>query len=121
MANLVRLRLKGFGLAMDDYGVGYSSAQQLSSCPFTRLKIDRVFVDGASHRANRRAVLESSIQMGHRLSAETIGEGVESEADMAVLRELGCDYAQGFLIAKPMPGAELELWMQQRKSKDKQA
>lgn len=115
MANLVRLRLKGFGLAMDDYGVGYSSAQQLSSCPFTRLKIDRVFVDGVSHRANRRAVLESSIQMGHRLNAETIGEGVENEADMAVLRELGCDYAQGFLIAKPMPGAELESWIQQRK------
>jgi len=123
LANLVRLRLKGFGLAMDDYGVGYSSAQQLSSCPFTRLKIDRVFVDGASHRANRRAVLESSIQMGHRLNAETIGEGVETEEDLALLRELGCDYAQGFLIARPMPGAELESWMQQRENmaRDRQA
>jgi EAL domain-containing protein (putative c-di-GMP-specific phosphodiesterase class I)/CheY-like chemotaxis protein len=112
LANLVRLRLKGFGLAMDDYGVGYSSMQQLSSCPFTELKIDRVFVNGASKRANRRAVLESSIEMGHRLNAEIVAEGVEYEEDMALLRELGCDFAQGYLVAKPMPALELQQWMQ---------
>lgn len=111
LANLVRLRLKGFGLAMDDYGVGYSSMQQLSSCPFTELKIDRVFVDGASRRPNRRAVLESSIEMGHRLNAVIVAEGVESAEDWALLYELGCDVAQGYLVAKPMPAAELPNWM----------
>jgi len=111
LANLVRLRLKGFGLAMDDYGVGYSSMQQLSSCPFTELKIDRVFVDGASRRPNRRAVLESSIQMGHKLNAVIVAEGVETADDWALLRQLGCDVAQGYLIAKPMPAPELPNWM----------
>jgi len=111
LANLVRLRLKGFGLAMDDYGIGYSSPQQLSSCPFTELKIDRVFVDGAAERPNRRAVLESSIEMGHRLGAFTVAEGVESMSDWALLQTLGCDLAQGYLIAKPMPGGELPGWI----------
>jgi len=111
LANLVRLRLKGFGLAMDDYGIGYSSMQQLSSCPFTELKIDRIFVDGAAERPNRRAVLESSIEMGHRLDAVTVAEGVESLPDWGLLQDLGCDIAQGYLIAKPMPAAELPDWI----------
>jgi EAL domain-containing protein (putative c-di-GMP-specific phosphodiesterase class I)/CheY-like chemotaxis protein len=111
LANLVRLRLKGFGLAMDDYGIGYSSMQQLSSCPFTELKIDRIFVDGAAERPNRRAVLESSIEMGHRLDAVTVAEGVESLPDWSLLQDLGCDIAQGYLIAKPMPAAELPDWI----------
>lgn len=111
LANLVRLRLKGFGLAMDDYGIGYSSMQQLSSCPFTELKIDRVFVDGAAERPNRRAVLESAIEMGHRLGAVTVAEGVEAMPDWALLQKLGCDIAQGYLIAKPMPAPELPDWI----------
>jgi len=117
LANLVRLRLKGFGLAMDDYGIGYSSTQQLSSCPFTELKIDRVFVDGAAERPNRRAVLESSIEMGHRLGAITVAEGVEALADWRLLQELGCDMAQGYLVAKPMPGAELPGWIEANRAR----
>lgn len=117
LANLVRLRLKGFGLAMDDYGIGYSSTQQLSSCPFTELKIDRVFVDGAAERPNRRAVLESSIEMGHRLGAITVAEGVESLPDWRLLQELGCDMAQGYLIAKPMPGADLPGWIDDNRAR----
>jgi EAL domain-containing protein (putative c-di-GMP-specific phosphodiesterase class I)/DNA-binding NarL/FixJ family response regulator len=112
LANLVRLRLKGFGLAMDDYGIGYSSMQQLSRCPFTELKIDRTFVDGAAGRPNRRAVLDSSIDMGHRLGAFTVAEGVETMADWELLQELGCDIAQGYLIAKPMAAGELKEWIE---------
>lgn len=111
LANLTRLRLKGFGLAMDDYGIGYSSMQQLSRCPFTELKIDRTFVDGASERPNRRAILESLIEMGHRLDTITVAEGVETLLDWALLQELGCDVAQGYLIAKPMAPAELPNWI----------
>lgn len=111
MANLARLGLKGYGLSMDDYGIGYSSMQTLSRSPFTELKIDRIFVDGASERANRRAILNSSLDMGRRLGVTTVGEGVETEADWHLLRELGCDNAQGYLIAKPMPGAELLAWV----------
>jgi len=111
MANLARLGLKGYGLSMDDYGIGYSSMQTLSRSPFSELKIDRIFVDGASERANRRAILMSSLDMGKRLGVATVGEGVETEADWHLLRELGCDSAQGYLIAKPMPGGELLGWV----------
>jgi EAL domain-containing protein (putative c-di-GMP-specific phosphodiesterase class I) len=111
LANLARLRLKGFGLAMDDYGIGYSSMQQLSRCPFTELKIDRAFVDGAAERPNRRAILETSIDMGVKLAVTTVGEGVESLSDWHLLRDLTCDLAQGFLIAKPMHADELPPWI----------
>jgi EAL domain-containing protein (putative c-di-GMP-specific phosphodiesterase class I)/CheY-like chemotaxis protein len=112
LANLARLRLKGFGLAMDDYGIGFSSMQQLSRCPFTELKIDRSFVNGASERLNRRAILESLIEMGQRLGITTVAEGVETLPDWALLQELGCDIAQGYLIAKPMAPAELPNWIE---------
>jgi EAL domain-containing protein (putative c-di-GMP-specific phosphodiesterase class I)/CheY-like chemotaxis protein len=111
LANLARLGLKGFGLAMDDYGIGYSSIEQFSRCPFTELKIDRTFVNDASRRPNRRVVLESAIEMGHRLNVHTVAEGVESHADWELLRELGCDFAQGYLIARPMPASELWQWI----------
>lgn len=111
LANLARLGLKGFGLAMDDYGIGYSSIQLFSRCPFTELKIDRAFVRGAAHRANRRVVLESAIEMGRSLGVTTVAEGVENQADWDLLCELGCDLAQGYLIGKPMPAQELPQWV----------
>ena len=111
LANLARLRLKGYGLAMDDYGIGYSSMQQLSRCPFTELKIDRAFVDGAAERPNRRAILESSIDMGLKLEVTTVAEGVELLSDWHLLRELACDLAQGYLIAKPMRADDLPHWI----------
>lgn len=111
LANLARLGLKGFGLAMDDYGIGYSSIQLFSRCPFTELKIDRAFVRGAAHRANRRAVLESAIEMGRSLGVTTVAEGVESQSDWDLLCELGCDLAQGYLVGKPMPAQELPQWV----------
>ncbi|MES2127273.1 MAG: EAL domain-containing response regulator [Pseudomonadota bacterium] len=117
LANVARLQLKGYGLAMDDYGIGYSSMQQLSRCPFTELKIDRVFVDGASQRSNRRVILESAIDMGHRLGVTTVAEGVEKMSDWALLRELGCDLVQGFMIAKPMPGAAMAPWIKENRAR----
>ncbi|WP_395702312.1 EAL domain-containing protein [Aquabacterium sp.] len=110
LANLARLSLKGFGLAMDDYGIGYSSMQTLSRCPFTELKIDRSFVHGASERANRRAILLSALDIGRRLGITTVAEGVETAADWRLLRLLGCELAQGYLLARPMPGGDLLGW-----------
>jgi len=111
LANLARLGLKGFGLSMDDYGIGYSSMQTLSRSPFTELKIDRTFVNGASERSNRRAILNSSLDMGRSLGITTVAEGVETVGDWNLLAELGCDIAQGYLVAKPMPGADLLPWI----------
>lgn len=117
LANLARLGLKGFGLSMDDFGIGYSSMQTLSRSPFTELKIDRIFVNGASERSNRLAILSSSLDMGKRLGVTTVAEGVETEADWQLLRQLGCDVAQGYLLAKPMPTSELLGWTRQHRKR----
>ncbi|NRR32119.1 EAL domain-containing response regulator [Oxalobacteraceae bacterium] len=113
LTNLGRLRLMGFGLAMDDFGIGYSSMQQFARCPFTELKIDRAFVHGAAQWPNRHVVLKSALELGQRLGVATVAEGVETEADWQLLRDLGCDMAQGYLLAKPMPAEELVGWMRQ--------
>lgn len=111
LANLARLGLKGFGLSMDDYGIGYSSNMILAQSPFTELKIDRIFVHGASTRLNRRAVLENAIDMARTLQVTTVAEGVEDAADWSILYLLGCDQLQGYLIARPMPGEDFLPWV----------
>ena len=94
-----RLRLKGFGLAQDDFGRGYSSMYSLISTPFTELKIDRAFVSGASSDEGRAAALVSSVQLGRQLGLQVTAEGVETSKDLEFLRRIGCDCAQGFLIS----------------------
>jgi EAL domain-containing protein (putative c-di-GMP-specific phosphodiesterase class I) len=111
LGTLARLRLKGFGLSIDDYGTGFSSMQQLSRIPFTELKIDRSFVDGAHAKPHLHAILASAIEIAKRLDLRSVAEGVENEEDLIVLKELGCDIVQGYLTAKPMPGAEIVPWL----------
>ncbi|MGE8565794.1 Phytochrome-like protein cph2 [compost metagenome] len=94
-----RLRLKGFGLAQDDFGKGYNSMYTLISTPFTELKIDRAFVSGAATDGVRAAALLSSVQLGRQLGLQVTAEGVENTKDLEFLREIGCDFAQGFLIS----------------------
>ena len=105
---LARLRLKGFGLSIDDFGTGYSSLAQLSQIPFTELKIDRGFVSGAHAQPRQRAVVEASLDLARKLGLTTVAEGVEAVEDWQMLAELGCDIAQGYLIARPVPGSELQ-------------
>jgi EAL domain-containing protein (putative c-di-GMP-specific phosphodiesterase class I)/AmiR/NasT family two-component response regulator len=102
---LARLRLKGFGLAIDDFGTGYSSLSQLSQIPFTELKIDQGFVTGAVRQQRKRAVVETSLELARKLDLGTVAEGVETVDDWQMLAELGCDYAQGFLIGPAVSGA----------------
>jgi EAL domain-containing protein (putative c-di-GMP-specific phosphodiesterase class I) len=112
LAVLARLRLKGFGLSIDDYGTGFSSMQQLTRIPFTELKIDRSFVDNAQTRTNRRVILRSAIEMAAKLGVTSVAEGVETEAEWRMLQELQCDVAQGFYIARPMPGEDIMEWLE---------
>ncbi|MBX3602141.1 MAG: EAL domain-containing protein [Rubrivivax sp.] len=107
---LARLRLKGIGLAIDDFGTGHSSLAQLRDLPFGELKLDRSFVHGGRGDAARRAILEASIEMAHRMGLQAVAEGVEDAADRDFVRALGCDLAQGWLYARAMPAAELALW-----------
>jgi EAL domain-containing protein (putative c-di-GMP-specific phosphodiesterase class I) len=110
LENLSRLRLKGFGLSLDDYGTGYSSMQQLSRVAFTELKIDQSFVRNASKNASRLAILHASFETARRMQIVSVAEGVETIDDWVLLRGLGCDLGQGYFIARPMPSAEVMAW-----------
>ena len=99
-AGACRLRMKGFGLAQDDYGQGYSSLFNLVSTPFTELKIDRSLVHGCVEDANLSAAVASSIDMGRKLHVDVVAEGVETSEELSLLRRMGCDRAQGFLISE---------------------
>lgn len=94
-----RLRLKGFGLAQDDFGRGYNSMYTLISTPFTEVKIDRAFVSGAADDGVLAAALLSSVQLGRQLGLQVTAEGVETTKELEFLRQIGCDVAQGFLIS----------------------
>jgi len=104
---LARLRLKGFGLSIDDFGTGYSSLAQLSQIPFTELKIDQGFVTGSPRQPRKRAVVETSLDLARKLQLTVVAEGVETVEEWQMLAELGCQQAQGFLISRAVPGAEL--------------
>ena len=107
---LARLRLKGFGLSIDDYGTGFSSLQQLTRIPFTELKIDRAFVCGAHRRKSIRTILESAVELAHRLQLATVAEGVDAVDDWRLLQSFGCTQGQGWLIAPAMTGLDLQAW-----------
>jgi EAL domain-containing protein (putative c-di-GMP-specific phosphodiesterase class I)/CheY-like chemotaxis protein len=111
LETLVRLRMQRFGLAIDDFGTGHSSLAQLRDVPFTELKIDRGFVHGARQNQLIRPMLEGSIGIAQGLGLQTVAEGIETEDDWTLLRELGCDVAQGYFIGRPMPGDRLHVWL----------
>jgi len=102
LENLARLRMRGFGLSVDDYGTGFSSLRQLTRVPFTELKVDQGFVTGCAANPASRVIVESSVEMARRLGITSVAEGVETQADWDALTAAGCDVAQGYFIAKPM-------------------
>jgi EAL domain-containing protein (putative c-di-GMP-specific phosphodiesterase class I)/AmiR/NasT family two-component response regulator len=114
LENLARLRMKGFGLSIDDYGTGYSSMQQLTRIAFTELKIDQSFVKNSSIQTSSRIVLQSSLDMAKKLKIAAVAEGVETQVDWDLLRGLSCDLAQGYFIAKPMEADAFLDWARQR-------
>lgn len=111
LGTVARLRMKGFGIAMDDYGTGYSSMKQLSRCPFTELKIDREFVQDAAASHKKLTILTTAITLSQSLHLISVAEGVETEQDWQQLAALGCDLAQGYFISRPLPAAQFLQWM----------
>lgn len=111
MEIMLRLRLKGVGLSIDDFGTGHSSLSQLRDLPFSEIKLDRGFVDSVHRNPTLSAIVEASGDMARHLNMNVVAEGVESLADWNWLRARGYDLAQGYLIAKPMPGEELAGWL----------
>ncbi|MDK1286471.1 EAL domain-containing response regulator [Pseudoalteromonas umbrosa] len=108
---LLRLRLKGFGLSIDDFGTGYSSLEQLKKIPFTELKIDRQFISDATNNKTSKAIIESSVSLAKTLSMHIVAEGVETQADWDLARDLKCDLAQGYFISKPLPFKDFVHWL----------
>ncbi len=111
---LARLRMKGFSLAIDDFGTGYSSLKQLVRAPFSKLKIDQLFVRKMDIDKECRTIVEISILLAHKLGMQVIAEGIENEKVYNILRELDCDEGQGYWIAKPMKADEIEAWLAKR-------
>lgn len=109
---LVRLRMMGFGLAIDDYGTGRSNLQLLAQVPFSELKIDRSFVDGASKKRALGTVLASCLALARSLDRMSVAVGVETRQDWDFLQKLGCTYAQGFYIANPMAADAFPGWLE---------
>lgn len=108
---LTRLRLKRFSLSIDDFGTGHSSLSQLRDIPFDELKVDQGFVHGATNNDTLRAIYGASLGLAKQLGMKTVAEGVEDRADWDFLRSTGCDLAQGYFIAKPMPAGEILEWI----------
>ena len=104
--------MQGFGLAVDDYGKARSNLQLLARIPFTELKIDRSFVDGASKKRALGTVLSSCLGLARSLERRSVAVGVETKEDWNFLQRLGCTYAQGHYIAKPMPVQEFPTWLE---------
>jgi diguanylate cyclase len=111
-------RLAGLGvvLSVDDFGTGHSSLAYLERLPVTSLKIDRSFVIGLEGDTASHTIVSTTVELGHRLGLRVVAEGVEDGETLERLRDLGCDVAQGFGIAAPMPADALPSWVRRQES-----
>jgi EAL domain-containing protein (putative c-di-GMP-specific phosphodiesterase class I) len=103
-----------FRLSIDDFGTGYSSLVQLHRLPFSELKIDRSFVAECAASRDAMVIVRAMVDLAHNLGLTACAEGVESEAVLCRLEELGCDSLQGFHVARPMNAEQLPSWARQR-------
>jgi EAL domain-containing protein (putative c-di-GMP-specific phosphodiesterase class I) len=119
LANAIRimdqLRSLGVRFAIDDFGTGYSSLASLQRLPVDELKIDRAFVhELAATSGSDNVIVRSTIDLGHAMGLKVVAEGVEDESTLRLLRTLGCDLAQGYLLSRPLPAREFSDWLTAR-------
>ncbi len=110
---LDRLHNMGLKLAIDDFGTGFSSLSYLKQLPVHELKIDKSFIIDMEKDESNTTIVHTVIDLGHNLGYRIVAEGVENELSLAHVRAMGCDYAQGYYFSRPLPEAELELWLQE--------
>lgn len=116
IGTLRRLRGLGIGISIDDFGTGYSSLAYLKRFPVKRLKIDQSFVSDITDRRGGQVIPKVIIDLAHALGVHVVAEGVETAYQLDILRELGCDEAQGFLLGRPMMANEFEMFLQHSRS-----
>ena len=118
LPTLAALRDRGTKVALDDFGTGYSRLSLLKELPVDRIKIDRSFINGLGKKTEDTAIAEAVLHLGRRLGLKITAEGVPDQACWERLRELKCDDAQGFYIARPMAASDLNAFLNQRKTNE---
>lgn len=111
LATITRLHRLGVGIALDDFGTGFSSLQHLRRLPLSEVKVDRSFVLGMTEDADDAAIVTSVVELARALGLRAVAEGVEDERTWRMLHAIGCDAAQGWFYARPMPAEELVAWL----------
>lgn len=114
LESLVRLRMMGCQLSIDDFGVGFSSLQRLCQLPFNEIKLDREFVQGLGRDPRCLAVISCTLALGKALDMSVVVEGIETQEQHQQLLDLGCNQGQGFLLARPMTQRDLLTWLDTR-------
>ncbi|MGB2325043.1 MAG: EAL domain-containing protein, partial [Pseudomonadales bacterium] len=117
IAILTQLSELGVSISLDDFGTGYSSMTLLDELPLNQVKIDRSFIDDMETSASHRAIVESTITLGNKLGLAVVAEGIENQQQIQLLAQLGCDLIQGFYLAKPMPTAAIQQWLDDYQNK----
>lgn len=115
IATMKKLQSLGVKIAIDDFGTGYNSLIYLKTLPINTLKIDRYFIHNVTNDPQKSAITEGLIQMAHNLNLDVVAEGVETEAELAFLRQYNCNYMQGFLFSRPLAVAEFENFLSTNK------
>jgi diguanylate cyclase (GGDEF)-like protein len=110
-ARLQELKALGLSLALDDFGTGYSSLASLHQLPVNTVKIDRSFVSEAVSSAHHRVLIEATIRVANSLGMGTVAEGIETQPQADLLKQLGCDKGQGYFFSRPLSGADLVQWL----------
>jgi len=111
LSNLNRLRMRGFGLSIDDFGTGFATFEQLERIPFTELKVDQSITRGLPGSERHAILARNMIRMAKDLHLTSVAEGIETQAQWDALKALGCDRGQGYFLGRPMPGAQLKDWV----------
>ena len=110
---LTQLKSAGCLISLDDFGTGYSSLSYLRRFPVDVLKLDKSFIDEIHTNSGDEALVKSIIQMSQVLGIKVVAEGVELQQQLAVLKEAGCDFIQGYYFSKPLPGDEIQAFLTQ--------
>jgi EAL domain-containing protein (putative c-di-GMP-specific phosphodiesterase class I) len=107
MKTLCEIRKLGFGLSIDDFGTGYSNLHYIDELPVSEIKIDRSFVVELERSPAKRVIVEALIRLGDQIGKDIVAEGIETERELDILKELGCRYGQGYLFGRPASGDQL--------------
>ena len=113
---ILHLRELGIRVHIDDFGTGYSSLRYLRDLPASTIKIDRDFVKEIDDNGNHAGIVQTIVSLAHNLGMNVVAEGIETEQQLAYLQDLGCEFGQGFLIARPMDPDAVPAFLSERSS-----